>query len=149
MTRTPTEPLPSSSTSYFCPTLQSSVFKTAVHSSIVFPFLLHRHSTALVFLNPLDFDVRSKSLQLCPTLCDPIDCSLPDSSVHGILQARILEWVAKPSSRGSTQLRDGNCISCVSCIGRQVLYHWHHLGSPTEVIKNLEMGNYPRLSGYF
>ena len=39
-------------------------------------------------------------LQLCPTLCDPMDCSPPGSSVHGILQARILEWVAMPPSRG-------------------------------------------------
>ena len=38
-------------------------------------------------------------IQLCPTLCNPMDCSPPDSSVHGILQARILEWVALPSSR--------------------------------------------------
>ena len=41
----------------------------------------------------------AKSLQLCPTLCDPMDCSLPGSSVQGILQARILEWVTLPSSR--------------------------------------------------
>ena len=41
--------------------------------------------------------------QSWPTLCNPIDCSLPGSSVHGILQARILEWVAMPSSRGSSQ----------------------------------------------
>ena len=40
--------------------------------------------------------------QLCPTLCDPMDCSLPGFSVHGILQARILEWVAMPSSMGSS-----------------------------------------------
>ena len=39
--------------------------------------------------------------QACPTLCDPRNCSLPGSSVHGILQSRILEWVAMPSSRGS------------------------------------------------
>ena len=44
--------------------------------------------------------------QLCPALCDPMDCSLPASSVHGILQARILEWVAMPSSRGSSPPRD-------------------------------------------
>ena len=44
----------------------------------------------------------AKSLQLFPTLCGHIDCSLPGSSVHGILQARILEWVAVPSSRGSS-----------------------------------------------
>ena len=43
--------------------------------------------------------VCAKSLQSCPTLCDPIDCSPPGSSVHGNLQARILEWVAMPSSR--------------------------------------------------
>ena len=45
----------------------------------------------------------------------------PDSSVHGILQARILEWVAISFSRGSSQPRDGPCISCIS---RQILYHW-------------------------
>ena len=44
--------------------------------------------------------------QLCPTLCDPIDCSLPGSSLHGILHARILEWVSMPFSRGSLQPRD-------------------------------------------
>ena len=44
--------------------------------------------------------------QLCPTLCDPMDCSPPGSSVHGILRARILERVAKPSSGGSSQPRD-------------------------------------------
>ena len=45
-------------------------------------------------------------LQLCPTLCDPMDCSPPGSSVHGILQARILEWVTMPFSKGSSQPRD-------------------------------------------
>ena len=45
--------------------------------------------------------VYAKSLQSCPTLCDPMDHSLSGSSVHGILQARIVEWVAMPSSRGS------------------------------------------------
>ena len=44
--------------------------------------------------------------QLCPTLCDPTDCNPPGSSVRGILQARILEWVAISSSRGSSQPRD-------------------------------------------
>ena len=50
--------------------------------------------------------VKVKVTQLCPTLCDPMDCSLPGSSVHGILQARILEWVAMPFSRESSQSRD-------------------------------------------
>ena len=44
--------------------------------------------------------------QSCPTLCDLINCCPPGSSVHGILQARIMEWVAMPSSRGSSQPRD-------------------------------------------
>ena len=44
--------------------------------------------------------------QSCPTFCDPMDCSLPGSSVHGILPVRILEWVAIPFSRGSSQSRD-------------------------------------------
>ena len=64
-----------------------------------------------------------KLLQSCPTLCDPTDCSPPGSSVHEILQARILEWVAISSSRGSSQHRDQICVSNVTCIGRQALYH--------------------------
>ena len=50
--------------------------------------------------------VHAKSLQLCPTLCNPMDCSPPGSSVLGILQARILEWLAIPFSWGSSQSRD-------------------------------------------
>ena len=50
--------------------------------------------------------MHAQLLQLCLTLCDPIDCSLPDSSVHGILQARILEWVIISFSWGSSQPRD-------------------------------------------
>ena len=52
--------------------------------------------------------------QLCSTLCDPMDCSLAGSSVHGILQARILEWVAIPSFRGSSQPRDQTQVSCIA-----------------------------------
>ena len=56
------------------------------------------------------------SLQLCLTLCDPMDCSPWASSVHGILQARILEWVAISYSRGPSQPRDPTQVSCVSRI---------------------------------
>ena len=63
------------------------------------------------------------------TLCDPLDCSPLGSPVHGIFQARLLEWVVIPSSRGSSQSKDH--ISCASRIGRQSLYrcanweaHW-------------------------
>ena len=59
--------------------------------------------------------------KLCPTLCDPIDCSPPGSSVHTILQARILEWVAISFSRGSSWPRGQ---TWVSCIARQILYYW-------------------------
>ena len=70
----------------------------------------------------------SSCLQMsCPALCDPTDHSPPDSSVHGILQERILEWFAIPSSRGSSQSRDQTYISYVSCIDRWVLYHQSHL----------------------
>ena len=58
--------------------------------------------------------------ELCLTLYDPMDCSTPGSSVCGILQARILEWIAISLSRGSSRTRDWTHISC---IGRQFLYH--------------------------
>ena len=48
----------------------------------------------------------SEVAQSCPTLCDPMDCSLPGSSVHGIFQARVLEWVAISFSRASSPPRD-------------------------------------------
>ena len=52
--------------------------------------------------------------QSCPTLCDPMDCSLPGSPIHGIFQARILEWVAMPSSRGSSRPRDQTQVSHIA-----------------------------------
>ena len=61
--------------------------------------------------------------QSCPALCDSMACSQLGYSVHGILQARILEWVAISFSKGSSQLRDWNCFSCVSSLGRWILYH--------------------------
>ena len=67
--------------------------------------------------------VHAKSLQSCLTLCDPMGCSPPGSSVCGGLQARILEWVAMPFSRESSLPRDRTHISYTSCIGRRVLYH--------------------------
>ena len=58
--------------------------------------------------------------QVCPTLCDPRNCSLPGSFVHGISQATVLDWIAISFSRGSSPLRDS---THVSCIDRQILYH--------------------------
>ena len=53
----------------------------------------------------------SEVSQLCPTLCDPMDCSMPGSSIHKIFQARILEWVTISFSRGSSQPRDQTWVS--------------------------------------
>ena len=61
--------------------------------------------------------------QSCLTLCGPMGCSPPGSIVHEIFQARILQWVAISYSRGSSEPRDRNQVSRVSCIGSQILYH--------------------------
>ena len=61
--------------------------------------------------------------QLCLTLCGPMGYSPLVSSVPGISQARILEWIAISSSRRSSSPRDQTCVSCIFCIGRQILYH--------------------------
>ena len=71
-------------------------------------------SILFLFANVLVCQVAS--LQLCLTLCDPVDCGPPSSSAHGFLQARILGWVAIPSSGGSSQTRDGTHLAC--------LLHW-------------------------
>ena len=76
----------------------------------------------------------AKSLQSCLTLCNPMDYSLTGSSVHGILQAGIQEWVAMPSSRGSSQPRDRTRVFYVSYTGRWVLCYWCLLGSPYKLI---------------
>ena len=62
-----------------------------------------------------------QSLQLCPTLCNPVDCSPSGSFVHGIFQVRILEQAAISYSRGSSRPRDWTHVFCT---GRQTLYHW-------------------------
>ena len=66
-------------------------------------------------------------IQSCPILCDPVDCSPPNSSVHGILQARLLEWVAMPVSRESSQPRDRTQVSAlqVDHQGSPVMHHMH------------------------
>ena len=62
--------------------------------------------------------------QSCPTICSPMGSNPPGSTVHGILQMRILEWVAISSSMGSCQPRHQTHVSCVSSIGKRVLYHF-------------------------
>ena len=66
------------------------------------------------FLRGKHKSYQSEVAQSCPTLCDPVDCSLPGSSVHGILQARILEWIAISFSRGSSPPRDWTLVSRIA-----------------------------------
>ena len=99
--------------------------------------------------------VGAMSLQLYLILCNPMDCSRPGSSVHGILQARILEWVAISSSRGSSWHRDRTWISYVSCMGRQVFTtsatweaprQWQSSASETPLISTSSLASPPTWS---
>ena len=88
--------------------------------------ILNTESTPLSFLyqNSRSFEKQESILlrclcvyivtHSCPILCNPTDCSPPDFSVHGILQARILEWIIIPFSRGSSQTRDRTLVSCIA-----------------------------------
>ena len=78
---------------------------------------------------PVHVHVRAKLLQSRPTPCDPMDCSPPGSSVHGVLQEGVMEWVAVTSPRGPPPPRDGTCVPCGSCTGRWALYYWGPSGS--------------------
>ena len=72
----------------------------------------------------------------CPTLCNTMDCSPPASSVRGIFQARILEWVAISFSKGSSWPRNWTHFSCISCMGRRVVSHcptWGGRGKKTSL----------------
>ena len=86
-------------------------------------------------------------LQLCTTLCNPVDCTPPGSSVLGILQARILEWVAMPSSRGYSHPKDRTSVCLLQ---RWVLYHslCHLGGNPTDHINEFLWKNLVRKHPY-
>ena len=73
-------------------------------------------------------------LQSCPALCDTVDCSLPGSSVHGIILARILECFAISSSRGSSQLRDPTCSFCITA----GFFTTEPPGKPLKIIYNIK-----------
>ena len=79
---------------------------------VVFIFL--PQTCDLIGRRCLESESESEVAQSCPTLCDPVDCSPPGSSVHGILQARILEWVAISFSRGSSRPRDRTQVSHIA-----------------------------------
>ena len=73
----------------------------------------------------------ANSLQLWLTLCDPMDCSLLGSSLHWILQVRLLEWVAMPFSRGSPQSRDWTCIFSSICMSGRLFPIWATRDAPS------------------
>ena len=100
-------------------------------------------TSSLTFVVPCLFDYsHSKGARwylMMVLICTSLACQAP-SSVHGILHAGILEWAATPSSRRPPWARDQTHISSVSCIGRQVLCHQCHLGSPvTSSVEHLSM----------
>ena len=84
---------------------------------------------------------RAKLLQSCPTLCNPIGCSLPGSSVQEVTQARILEWGVISSSRESSQPRDQICGSCDSFIGRWVFLPLAPAGKPRAIMVQGKVGH--------
>ena len=85
--------------------------------------------------------------QLCPTLCDPMDHSLPGSSLHGGLQVRMLEWVAITYSRESSWPRDWTHVSCISCIAGRFLSaeSW---GNPQDGQDTLLIGFWVSMKSY-
>ena len=85
----------------------------AMQTVVQTQFYMHWKTKTMYVIHFIVFVLCSKSLQLCPTLCNPMDCSPPGRSVHGILQARILEWAAIPFSRGSSRPRDRTSMSSV------------------------------------
>ena len=108
-------------------TTSCTVLRTSIHSfSFKLSLPIHEHGTPLPLFSLLLFlslYVCAKLLQSCLTLCYLMGCSPPGNSVHGILQEKLLEWVAISYSRGSSQPRNQIHVSYVSCIGRQVLYY--------------------------
>ena len=107
--------------------LSIGVFNIRLHNKKI---ISNVHRNILKFNIFLAMKVKVSDALLCLTFCDSMDCIRPGSFVHRILQTRRLEWVAMPSSRGSSRDRDRTPISSISCIGRQVRYHQHHLGTP-------------------
>ena len=94
--------------------IQIRVWVTALSLCCCKPSACHLTALSLTFFLYKESVVLCLVVQSYPTLCDPMDCSPPGSSVHGILRARILEWVAMPSSWGSSQPRDQTQVSCIA-----------------------------------
>ena len=119
------------------PTLTSSVTLNSSHQGDLINFLL-TPPLSQVLCSQASLPNPDACVCVCmrvqaqsyPTLCDSMNCGPPSSSVHGILHARMLEWVAISFCMGSSQPRDRTHISCVSCIGGWILYSLSHQGFP-------------------
>ena len=93
--------------------LKVFVYQKTAHGRNTWEILLQTSSHTVWMLTSFWVSEWVKVTQSCPTLCNPMDCRLPGSSVHGIFQARVLEWVAFPFSRRSSQPRDRTWVSCI------------------------------------
>ena len=116
-----------------------SAIKMASYAYLRLLIFFHLDSSLWVICIGISHDVKIVKMkllviQLCPTLCDSIDCSPSGSFVHGILQARIMEWIAIPFSRGSSQSGDQVHVSCIEAD----FYHLSHQGSKSTTRKKLQ-----------
>ena len=117
---------PAKNTGVGCYALLQGIFPTQELNPCLLSLLrlLHWHVDSLPLVPPGKCSKYvCAATSVVSDLCDPMNCNPPGSSVLGILQAKILEWVVMLSSRGSSLPRDQTWVFYVSCIGRQVLYH--------------------------
>ena len=91
--------------------------------------------------------VHAASLRASPALCDPVSRSPAGSSVHGVLQARMLEWTAQLSSRGSSRLRDRTRVSAVFGISRWALCRLGSPSAPAHTAKHCHFASFPAREG--
>ena len=103
-----------------CIVYQSYLIHIDTHTILILSKIYINIFSALIIYFFIVYSVA----QSCPTLCSPVNCTVHQAPFHGIFQARIPEQVAISCSRRSSQPRDQTHISCVSCIGRQILYHF-------------------------
>ena len=101
------------------PAVPTSLFSVSASPLLPCRWVQQYHLSGLGLLCIPLYALRAQS---CLTLCNPMDCSPPGSPVHGLLQARILDWVGLPFSRVLSRLRDRTCISYISCVSKHALY---------------------------
>ena len=110
----------------------------SILSCVYRPLYIFLGNMSIQVLYPFLNWVTVKVAQSCPTLCDSMDCSLPGSSVHEILQARILEWIVSHSLLQGIFPTQGSNLGLLHC--RQILYCLSHQGSPIQRTFELGLG---------